>query len=95
VFVARNNIQLVALTLNTTGLATLLLDLLTREEEAIDVHTAQHRFDISLLAERARARTWKNATLTRRCAIFAGAGFFWLLIMIALALSDYLTGDWQ
>ena len=32
--------------------ATLLLDLLTREEEAIDQHTGQFRFDIDLLAER-------------------------------------------
>jgi dienelactone hydrolase len=33
-------------------LATLLFDLLTPEEEAVDDQTAQHRFDISLLAER-------------------------------------------
>jgi dienelactone hydrolase len=32
--------------------ATLLLDLLTREEEAIDQHTGQFRFDIDRLAER-------------------------------------------
>jgi len=34
------------------GLATLLFDLLTPEEEAIDLHTAHLRFDISLLAKR-------------------------------------------
>src|SRR5205823_2403000 len=34
------------------GLATLLIDLLTAEEEAVDMHTAHIRFDISLLAER-------------------------------------------
>jgi putative phosphoribosyl transferase len=44
--------QIVARALNEAGLATLLFDLLTREEEAIDLHTAQHRFDIRLLAER-------------------------------------------
>jgi len=33
-------------------LATLLFDLLTPEEEAIDLHTAHLRFDISLLAKR-------------------------------------------
>jgi pimeloyl-ACP methyl ester carboxylesterase len=33
-------------------LATLLIDLLTPEEEAVDLRTAQHRFDIPLLAER-------------------------------------------
>jgi putative phosphoribosyl transferase len=44
--------QFVARQLNAAGLATLLFDLLTRDEEAVDVRTAQHRFDISLLAER-------------------------------------------
>src|SRR5436189_1375599 len=44
--------QFVAGALNDAGLATLLFDLLTREEEAVDIYTAQHRFDISLLAER-------------------------------------------
>src|SRR5438309_11624216 len=44
--------QFVARTLNAAGLATLLFDLLTREEEAVDAYTAQHRFNISLLAER-------------------------------------------
>jgi pimeloyl-ACP methyl ester carboxylesterase len=38
--------------LNQERLATLLIDLLTPEEEAIDERTAQLRFDISLLAER-------------------------------------------
>ena len=42
----------VARVLREGGLATLLLDLLTREEEAIDVRSAQLRFDIRLLAER-------------------------------------------
>ena len=27
--------------------------------------------------------------------VFAGAGFFWLGIMFALALSDYLTRGWN
>src|SRR5439155_5676685 len=44
--------QFVAHTLNDTGLATLLFDLLTPEEEAIDVRTREHRFNIGLLAER-------------------------------------------
>jgi putative phosphoribosyl transferase len=34
------------------GLATLLIDLLTAEEEAVDVRTAHLRFDIPLLAQR-------------------------------------------
>ena len=44
--------KFVARTLNGAGLGTLLLDLLTAEEEAIDVHTGEHRFNITLLAER-------------------------------------------
>jgi dienelactone hydrolase len=44
--------QFVARTLNDAGLATLLFDLLTHQEEAIDVQTRELRFDINLLAER-------------------------------------------
>ncbi|PYL08702.1 MAG: hydrolase [Verrucomicrobia bacterium] len=44
--------QFVARTLNDAGLATLLFDLLTQEEEAIDLQTGEHRFNIGLLAER-------------------------------------------
>lgn len=42
----------VAKVLQEAGLATLLFDLLTREEEEIDQHTRQLRFDIRLLAHR-------------------------------------------
>ena len=44
--------QFVARTLNKAGLATLLFDLLTPEEESVDLYTREHRFDIGLLAER-------------------------------------------
>jgi len=44
--------QFVARTLNDAGLATLLFDLLTHQEEGIDVQTRELRFDINLLAER-------------------------------------------
>ena len=41
------------------GLATLLIDLLTAEEEAVDLETARLRFDIGLLADRlAGATSW-------------------------------------
>lgn len=39
------------------GLATLLLDLLTREEEAVDVESAEYRFDITRLGARVTAAT--------------------------------------
>ena len=52
----------VAHVLNEAALATLLVDLLTPEEEAIDARTAHLRFDISLLAERLVAATdWLTA----------------------------------
>ena len=44
--------QFVARTLNGAGLGTLLFDLLTPEEEALDIYTREHRFNIGLLAER-------------------------------------------
>lgn len=44
--------QFVAARLRAAGLATLLIDLLTESEEAIDERTARLRFDIPLLADR-------------------------------------------
>jgi putative phosphoribosyl transferase len=49
--------QFVARTINRAGLGTLLFDLLTPEEEARDVHTREHRFNIDLLAKRLVAAT--------------------------------------
>jgi len=43
--------------LRSSGLATLLFDLLTVEEEAEDIETAKLRFDIALLARRLIAAT--------------------------------------
>ncbi len=42
----------VAEVLQRAGIGTLLMDLLTREEDAIDEHTAQYRFDIGRLSNR-------------------------------------------
>ena len=44
--------RMVADVLNVDGLATLLFDLLTPAEEAVDLRTRNLRFDIALLAER-------------------------------------------
>lgn len=49
-FSTRN--QKVAAFLAEAGLATLLFDLLTKEEEATDIKTAEYRFNIPLLGER-------------------------------------------
>ena len=51
--------QFVARLLNQAGLGTLLFDLLTEQEEGLDLRTGQHRFNIALLAERlAFATKW-------------------------------------
>ena len=54
---ARN--RQVAQRLHQAGIATLLLDLLTAQEEQVDLHTREHRFDIALLTQRMQdATTW-------------------------------------
>jgi putative phosphoribosyl transferase len=58
----------VAFALQHAGLATLLFDLLTSDEEAVDRHTAHLRFDIDLLAKRLiQATDWarRQASLAR------------------------------
>ncbi len=63
--------QYVAATLQKAGIATLLIDLLTEEEEAVDMETGHLRFDIEFLAERLTgAAEWlrKNAR-TKKLAI--------------------------
>jgi putative phosphoribosyl transferase len=47
----------VASALQAEGLGTLLMDLLTPDEEALDAHSGHLRFDIDLLAERVIAAT--------------------------------------
>jgi dienelactone hydrolase len=49
-FSVRN--RAVAQTLEQGGFATLLLDLLTRREEAVDLHTREYRFDVDRLGHR-------------------------------------------
>ncbi|WBY03308.1 dienelactone hydrolase family protein [Ramlibacter tataouinensis] len=57
---ARN--RQVARRLQDAGIATLLFDLLTPEEEQVDLHTRQHRFDIPLLTQRLQdATAWAAA----------------------------------
>ena len=67
----------VAAALHAGGLATLLVDLLTPEEEAVDVRTAHLRFDIGLLARRlAGATDWlteQPATRALRVGYFGAS----------------------
>lgn len=51
--------QFVARVIREKGIGTLLFDLLTPEEEAVDIHTRHLRFDIDLLGKRlAAAASW-------------------------------------
>jgi dienelactone hydrolase len=69
--------QFVARTLNDSGLATLLFDLLTPEEESVDLYTREHRFNIGLLAERlVHATSWAKQqpqTQTLRAGYFGSS----------------------
>jgi dienelactone hydrolase len=63
--------QYVAKVLNEAGIGTLLIDLLTKEEEEIDVATGEFRFDIGLLSQRLEVATeWlKNNPATKSLSI--------------------------
>lgn len=57
---ARN--RQVAARLQQAGIATLLFDLLTTQEEQVDIYTREHRFDIPLLTGRMQdATVWARA----------------------------------
>ena len=82
----------VAHTLRQGGLATLLIDLLTPEEEVIDMQTAHLRFDIALLAERLMGATdWlTNHSSTRhlRMGYFGASTGSGAALMAAAERSD-------
>ena len=66
--------RLVAQVLREAGLATLLFDLLTAEEEAEDIGTGKLRFNVGLLARRlARATDWLKQN---RASRELGLGYF-------------------
>ncbi len=66
--------QFVARTLREAGLGTLLFDLLTPDEEAVDERTGHLRFNITLLARRlAEATHWVSAQPATR---HHGCGYF-------------------
>src|SRR6266705_2140257 len=84
--------QFVARTLNDAGLATLLFDLLTPEEESVDLYTREHRFNIGLLAERlVHATKWaKQQKQTRdlRFGYFGSSTGGGAALVAAAELSD-------
>jgi len=66
--------QYVAKVLNRAGIGTLLIDLLTREEEEIDASTGEFRFNIGLLAERLLSATeWLKQNPATKSLVF---GYF-------------------
>lgn len=71
--------------LNKRGFGTLLIDLLTVEEESVDQYTGQYRFDIDLLTQRlVDATTWlKKSSLTQKLSI----GYFGASTGAAAALN--------
>jgi putative phosphoribosyl transferase len=85
----------VARALQDLGLATLLIDLLSAEEEAIDLETAQLRFDIDLLADRlAGATDWlieRRETHDLRIGYF-GASTGAAAALVAAALRPQAIG---
>ncbi|MDQ6734546.1 MAG: alpha/beta hydrolase, partial [Nitrospirota bacterium] len=74
--------------LNGSGLATLLVDLLTNHEEHIDLRTRKFRFNIDLLAERLIGLTeWQSAhpDLSRLSLAYFGASTGSAVALIAAA----------
>lgn len=62
--------QFVARTIREAGVGTLLFDLLTKDEEAVDAYTRQLRFDINLLAKRlVDATNWITGSATQHLRI--------------------------
>ena len=85
----------VARELSGRGLATLLIALLTSDEERLDIHTAQLRFDIRLLADRlAGAKEWLlEQPETRDLAIgYFGASTGAAAALVAAALRPESIG---
>jgi dienelactone hydrolase len=85
----------VARVLNEGGLATLLVDLLTSEEEAVDRRTGHLRFNIELLAKRLLgAAEWlKTRPQTRQRAIgYFGASTGAAAALVAAAERPELVG---
>jgi dienelactone hydrolase len=84
----------VAESLNIRGYATLLLDLLTAEEESVDIYTAEFRFDIPRLASRMLAAAEWSATVPEISELpigFFGASTGAAAALIAAAQRPHLV----
>lgn len=88
--------QYVANVLNNAEIATLLIDLLTRDEEEVDLRTRQFRFDIDLLTERLiSAAEWLKRdarTENLRLGIFGSSTGAAAALIAAARLSGRIFG---
>jgi dienelactone hydrolase len=85
--------QLVAQTIRNAGLGTLLFDLLTRDEEAVDTHTRHLRFDIGLLEERlVNATYWLKGKFDHVRAGYFGASTGAAAALVAAAELGQIIG---
>jgi putative phosphoribosyl transferase len=85
--------QFVAQTIRSAGLGTLLFDLLTPEEEAIDAYTRRLRFDIGLLAERmVNATLWLKGEFDSLRIGYFGASTGAAAAMVAAAELEEIVG---
>ncbi len=92
-FSSRN--RYVAQVLREGGLGTLLLDLLTQEEELVDTRTAHLRFDIELLADRLVATVqWlarEKATERLKVGLFGASTGAGAALVAAARLPDRIS----
>jgi putative phosphoribosyl transferase len=85
--------QLVARTIRDAGVGTLLFDLLTREEEAMDAYTRHLRFDIGLLAERlVNATYWLKGEFDHLRVGYFGASTGAAAALVAAAQLGEIVG---
>jgi dienelactone hydrolase len=85
--------QSVARTIRNAGLGTLLFDLLTRDEEAVDAYTRHLRFDIDLLAERlVNATSWLKGEFDHVRAGYFGASTGAAAALVAAAQLGEIVG---
>jgi putative phosphoribosyl transferase len=83
----------VARTIRNAGLGTLLFDLLTRDEEAIDAYTRNLRFDIGLLADRlVNATYWLKGEFDHVRAGYFGASTGAAAALVAAAQLGEIVG---
>lgn len=85
--------KFVAQTIRNAGLGTLFFDLLTPEEEAIDIHTQDLRFNIDLLAQRlVDATYWLKGELHRLRIGYFGASTGAAAALVAAAEVGTIAG---